>query len=136
MLYVNPIDTSASVRDDPARLSALRDHQAFQEFERIFLYQVVREMRKSTGEGLFGRSRETEFFEDMFSDHLAGILSESGGFGIAAQMEAQYNAVRTSAEAKDVAASSQAAALTAPRRFIQAYGAAAVALPMRQDAAK
>ncbi len=97
MLYVNPIAGQTDFRADPADLAAFREHRAFQELERIFLYQLVREMRKSTREGLFGKSREREFFEDIFNDHLAGVLAESGAFGLAAQMQAQCDAAQGSA---------------------------------------
>ncbi len=136
MLYVNPIAGQTDFRADPADLAALREQRAFQELERIFLYQLVREMRKSTEEGLFGKSREREFFEDIFNDHLAGVLAESGAFGLAAQMQAQLDAAQGSTLPSRASPTAMPPASTSPRRSAQAYAASAHVTAIPQDARK
>ncbi len=57
MLYVNPLQDASFARTDPARLDALQRRQALEEFERVFLYQLLRQMRKTVPESsLFGKS--------------------------------------------------------------------------------
>lgn len=134
MLYVNPIAGQMNLRADPADLAALREQRAFQELERIVLYQLVREMRKSTGEGLFGKSREREFFEDIFNDHLAGLLAESGAFGLAAQMQKQLDATQGNTIASRPSPPATPPAFNAPSRSAPACAASAHLNTIPQDA--
>lgn len=87
MLYVNPMASVQLYRQDPAARQKVREAQAFTEFERVFLYQLLQEMRKTVPKSsLFGRSSQQDYFEEMLDDHLAGQISESGQFGLAKQM--------------------------------------------------
>ena len=93
MLYVNPLEAQRSSTLPLEQQKTQRTEKALQEYERLFLYQMLREMRKTVPEnGLFGRSSQQEFFEEMFDDYLAGEMAESGQFGIAKMMEAQLEA--------------------------------------------
>lgn len=104
MLYVNPMATSAGravagIRPmggaAVAEAAQAKEKEALQEFERLFLFQMLREMRKSVPkDGLFGRSSQQDFMEELFDDHLAGEMARTGQFGIAKQMEAQLASVR------------------------------------------
>ncbi len=90
MLYVNPLQDASFARTDPARLDALQRRQALEEFERVFLYQLLRQMRKTVPESsLFGKSSQREYFEEMMDDVLAGEMARSGQFGVAALLEEQ-----------------------------------------------
>jgi len=102
MLYVNPMagsnpvlsarGNSAVFRPDARgdQPAPAREKAALQEFERLFLGQLLREMRKTVPENsLFGKSSEQEFAEEMMDDQMAGEMAKSGQFGIAKQMEAQ-----------------------------------------------
>ncbi len=102
MLYVNPAaysfaPSSAETMDGPAREKAV-----LREFEQLFIRQLLKEMRKSVPEGeLFPKSREQEYFEEIFDDHLAGEIARSGQFGIAKEMQEQ---IARAAEARKNAA--------------------------------
>ena len=90
MLYVNPLEQKPFNRLDSG-IQALRDEpQAFEEFERLFLYQLLQEMRKGVPtDGLFGHSPQQRLFEEMLDDHYAGEMVRSGQLGIARMMEEQ-----------------------------------------------
>ena len=87
MLYVNPLSAletaAASGQDSPAR-----DKVAFQEMERLFLFTLMREMRKTIPEdGLLGGGQERAIYEEMLDDSLSGQWAARGELGIAQQME-------------------------------------------------
>ena len=93
MLYVNPLEANPLMRTDMATQQPFREKQALQEFERVFLYQFLREMRRGVPENsLFGRSREQEYVEEMLDDFLAGQMAKTGQFGIARQIQEQLHA--------------------------------------------
>jgi len=103
MLYVNPLEGYQVARADDSARQILRRKQSFQEFERVFLYQLLREMRKTTSsEGIFSASREQEFFQDMLDDVLAGKMAESGQLGIARQIDLQLRAAEQAHSATPV----------------------------------
>ena len=90
MLYVNPYQDASLARTAPGRLDAMRERQAFEEFERVFLYQMIRQMRKTVPDSsLFGKSAQHEYFEEMMDDVLAGEMAKSGQFGVADLLEEQ-----------------------------------------------
>ena len=92
MLYVNPLDSMTSVRTNPESLKAAREDKALQEFERLFLYKLLREMRKTVpADPLLGKSSQKDFFEEMLDDVLAGKMVESGQLGVAKQIEQQLH---------------------------------------------
>src|SRR5690606_35225994 len=95
MLYVNP-QASASFRTHPGMPnSPAREAQALQEFERLFLFQMLKEMRKTIPDGgLFQGGMKQEYFEEMMDDFLAGEMAASGQLGIARQMAAELHAKR------------------------------------------
>ncbi len=59
--------------------------KATQEFESVFIGQMLKQMRKSmTGENaLFGNSSEAKMFQDMTDDATATQMSHTGTFGLA-----------------------------------------------------
>jgi len=90
MLYVNPADASLLQRTALGVHSGQRTGAVLQEFERLFLYQMLREMRGTVPEGgLFPKSREEEYFEETMDDYLAGEMAKTKQFCIADQMERQ-----------------------------------------------
>ena len=57
---------------------------ACQEFEAIFIHQMIKAMRKSipqTG-GWMERGREREIFQTLFDEEISKSISKRGGFGI------------------------------------------------------
>ena len=80
MLYVNPIsEHSAFMQSSQTNWEDARQEEALQEFERLFLYQLLQEMRKTvTKTELFGKSSMEDFYEEMLDDALAGEMAKSG----------------------------------------------------------
>lgn len=103
MLYVNPMDarvdalsqqSKAGVRANGAADPA-REKKALKEYEHFFLFQLLREMRKTVPkDGYFKKSNEQDYMEEMLDDNYAGIMTDSGQFGIAKQMEHQMHAAK------------------------------------------
>lgn len=83
MLYVDPIaERHIAAAGASSGVNARRDGAA-QEFERFFLYQMVREMRKSVPKtDLFGKSQQKEVYEEMFDDFMSGEMAKSNQLGI------------------------------------------------------
>lgn len=74
-------DPSKKQRED----AKLKD--AVQQYEQIFLKQILTEMRKSLPKSdLMGGGKEREMFEDMLADEQAKAWSQEGGVGLASIM--------------------------------------------------
>ncbi len=61
-----------------------RLRKATQEFEAVFVGQLLKEMRKTmtTGDTLLGNSRESKQFQEMLDDSLSRNLSHTEAFGL------------------------------------------------------
>jgi Rod binding domain-containing protein len=66
---------------DPPRLAALR--HAAQEFEAIFLAQVLGTMTQGLGGDDLTGGGQNDVFRDMLNDEVAKLISRSGGIGVA-----------------------------------------------------
>ncbi|MGC8738064.1 MAG: rod-binding protein [Candidatus Hydrogenedens sp.] len=86
MLYVNPINYVMPninlVGNEDARKKV-----AGEEMERLFLYELLKEMRKTiVASKLFPQNSTKEIYYDMLNDALAGEMAKSGQLGIAKQI--------------------------------------------------
>lgn len=88
MLYVNPVSPAISARapEHTQRKAAL------QEFEHLFLYSLLREMKQTVSISGEKKGREMQLFEEMLDDALSGQMALSGQVGIARQIEQQLAA--------------------------------------------
>lgn len=70
-----------------------RDRKALVELERVFLKELLKEMRATIpeSEGMFKKSTGTKMFEDMMYDVFAGQMAESGQLGIADAIQEQID---------------------------------------------
>lgn len=94
MLYVNPYAGNPELMHGTAD-AAKREQVALQEFEQVFLREMMKSMRTMVPEGgLFPRSPEKTLFDDMLDDHLARSMAESGQLGVAKQIASQLEASR------------------------------------------
>ncbi|MBA7562932.1 hypothetical protein ES708_04585 [subsurface metagenome] len=67
-------------------------YKVSQEFEAIFIKQMLNVMRKSVAKtGLLDGGMAEEFFEDMLYDEYAEKMAESGSFGISDMIYRQLN---------------------------------------------
>ncbi len=98
MLYVNPIAEGRIGAATSAAASKERQAQAAEEFERFFLFQLLKEMRKTVPRTeLMGKSSQEQMYEEMLDDTLAGEMARSGQLGMAATMQAEFE--RSTADA-------------------------------------
>ncbi|MSR75877.1 MAG: hypothetical protein EXS14_10460 [Planctomycetes bacterium] len=69
---------------DPSRSAAagMDREQAAEQMESVFLSLLVKEMRQSLPEGLFGGGPGAAVYEGLFDEHLGQQLCEGGGTGL------------------------------------------------------
>lgn len=77
----------------PSRIDkSSRLYKVSQEFEAIFIKQMLNVMRKSVSKtGLMDGGMAEEIFEDMLYDEYAQKMAETGSFGIANMIYKQLN---------------------------------------------
>ena len=80
---INPTLPSAppAAGADAPRVDALR--HAAQEFEAIFLAQVLGAMTQGLGGDDLAGDGQGDVFRDMLNDEVAKLISRSGGIGVA-----------------------------------------------------
>ncbi|MBI3117204.1 MAG: rod-binding protein [Candidatus Hydrogenedentes bacterium] len=92
MLYVNPLAERLTPLGRDGDIASTRQRQVLQEFERLLIYQMLEEMRKTVpANGLFGHSSAMDFYEEVQDDFLAGQMAASGQLGVAKLLEAQLS---------------------------------------------
>lgn len=76
--------TSAAQRPfEPSEQEKIRQEKAAKEFEALLLHTMIRTMwRTVPKEGVLGKSREEEYYQDMLSEALAENISENQSIGI------------------------------------------------------
>lgn len=103
MLYVDPVSQHRLDLEERGVPGGVKERKALEEYERLFLFQMLREMRKSvlTPE-LPGGESQREFFEEMLDDVWAGQMAKSGQLGIAdliaSQLRVQDSQARMASE--------------------------------------
>lgn len=101
MLYVNPLSLGAGSGFQGAP-QEVRDKLALQELERLLLFKMLQEMRKTVPKGtLLGDSKRESFFQEMLDDVVAGEMAKGGHFGVAKQMEAQQDVLKQQAQYRE-----------------------------------
>lgn len=67
----------------PERVDKNELHKVCQDFESIFIHQMLKAMRKTIPKtGFFGKSSGKELFESFFDIEVGKLISKKGGFGI------------------------------------------------------
>ncbi len=56
--------------------------EACQQFEEMFLNQMMSEMRKGAGSGGLGNSQQTKMFQGMMDQERAKMWAQEGGIGL------------------------------------------------------
>ena len=114
-----PTSLGATTPDAAAQRASLRT--AAQQFEAVFLRQMIGSMRSAhLGDDLFG-SQATEQFRDMSDASLADSMSHQGVFGIAQLLLGQFD--RHAAAPATTAATTATAAATPANPDATARGA-------------
>ena len=75
-------------------------HAASQQFEALFLQQVLKSMRDATPQDGMFDSEQTRTFQSMLDQQLAQMLSAKGSTGLAAMLEKQLSHGQAQAPAK------------------------------------
>lgn len=102
MLYVNPQSESAFRSSSLTPGSKGRETEALKQFEQVFLFEMLKEMRKTVPDSaLFESGGQKAYFEEMMDDFLAGEMASSGQLGVATQMAQQLHAREKAAMAAD-----------------------------------
>jgi len=89
MLYVNPLTAHSFSAVDPAPGSKGREAEVLREYEQLFIYQMLKAMRKTIPDYGVVDSAHRQHFDEMLDDVLAGEMARSGHFGIARQLAEQ-----------------------------------------------
>ena len=78
-------DASVNVHVDRARraLEAGKPERAAREFETLLAVQLVRELRRSLPQPLFGEGSGADIYEGWFDEHLGRSLAERDALGLA-----------------------------------------------------
>lgn len=104
LLYVNPLESRAVGQAFAGRDPSAREKAALRELEHLFLFTMIKEMRKTTETAkAVGRSHEREIFDEMFDDALSGEMARSGQVGLASTIEAQLRAAEQGLPARRAA---------------------------------
>lgn len=70
-------------------------YQAAQDFEALFVKQMLNTMRKTVDKGeLFNGGQAEEIFEDMLYDERAKMMTRNAGFGLADSLYRQMAALQ------------------------------------------
>ena len=56
--------------------------KAAQNFEAIFITQILSNMRRGINSGLFGQGMSSDMYHSMFDENIAQAISSKGGFGL------------------------------------------------------
>ena len=100
--------TSLAPQDSTTQAQRAALRTAAQQFEAVFLRQMIGSMRSAgLGDGIFD-SEATQQFQEMSDAKTADVMAEKGAFGIADLLVKQYGA-RLAATAAPAAAGEQPA---------------------------
>lgn len=92
MLYVNPQTQSSFKAMELSPGAKGRETEALKQFEQLFLFQMLKEMRRTVPDyGFFESGGQKAYFEEMMDDVVAGEMAASGQLGVADQMAKQLH---------------------------------------------
>lgn len=70
------------------RLDSLQVEDAAREFEQLFASMLIKEMRATLNEGLFGKGAGSDTYGAWFDQHVGRSLADSGAFDLAGMLRA------------------------------------------------
>ena len=104
LLYVNPLESRAVGPTFAGRDPSAREKTALRELEHLFLFTMIKEMRKTTETAKpVDRSHAREIYDEMLDDALSGEMARSGQVGLAKTIEAQLRAAEQGLPARRAA---------------------------------
>jgi flagellar protein FlgJ len=75
--------------------------EASRQFETLFAMMLVRELRRSMPQGMFGNSAGSDVYEGWFDEHLGAALADRDALGIGSMVKV---ALQRTQAARDAAA--------------------------------
>jgi Rod binding domain-containing protein len=108
---VGPVGPAASAEPAAPRTPDAKTVHAAKAFERVMLEQLTKEMAASAApeDSGDGASAATNAYRDMLPAAMADALSQSGGIGIATQLQATLAAAKATVPADAPSAAASAA---------------------------
>ena len=76
-----------------------RDAEAARAFETLFATMLVREMRKTLPDGIFGPGAGSDVYESWFDQHLGRTLAERDALGLAGMVKTAFGSASTADQA-------------------------------------
>jgi peptidoglycan hydrolase FlgJ len=76
-----PLAVSPPPEGRGGQLKHLRE--TAQEFEALFVAQMLATMTQGLGLGLAGQSGQSDIYQDMFNQEVGKLISRAGGIGVA-----------------------------------------------------
>lgn len=76
-----PIAARPAAEAQGGQLGRLRE--TAQEFEALFLAQMLATLNQGLGQGLTGEGSDQAIYQDMFNQEVAKLISRTGGIGVA-----------------------------------------------------
>lgn len=78
---------------------AKREEQAYQDFEKMFIHLMLKEMRKTSNEtSLVEKSHATKMYEELMDEAMAEQMAKSGQLGLGSQLRSTLEAERIQRE--------------------------------------
>jgi peptidoglycan hydrolase FlgJ len=77
----SPLGASLPPEGQGGQLKRLRE--TAQEFEALFVAQMLATMNQGLGHGLAGEGAQSDIYQDMFNQEVGKLISRAGGIGVA-----------------------------------------------------
>ena len=99
-LNANQLDIAKRAKDRAERDDAeMADKEnAVRSFQMLLATQLVKEMRKTLPNGLFGGGSGSDVYESWFDQHIASALSDNDALGMAGMLKAAIGVKEKQAE--------------------------------------
>ena len=131
MLYVNPQTQSGFKAMELTPGAKGRETEALKQYEQLFLFQMLKEMRKTVPDyGFFDSGGQKAYFEEMMDDFVAGEMAASGQLGVASQIASQLHAAEGDGAKPSGTLDSKGIPVVRERKGIAIPDAAATGLPI------
>jgi len=131
MLYVNPQTQSGFKAMELTPGAKGREAEALKQYEQLFLFQMLKEMRKTVPDyGFFDSGGQKEYFEEMMDDFVAGEMAASGQLGVASQIASQLHAAEGDGAKPSGTLDSKGIPVVRERKGIAIPDAAVTGLPI------
>ena len=78
---ISPLAASPAPEGQGGQIKRLRE--TAQDFEALFVAQMLATMTQGLGQGLAGEGAQSDVYQDMFNQEVGKLISRAGGIGVA-----------------------------------------------------